>query len=385
MTQPTILSKNLNPLLLTGSSAEFRSKRKSSRKPRDPKFPQRSAKKHQPLHFHVTYWMFYPFSEGKAVCVMDLGFLGSWPLPRWGGVCFGQLKEYGSHVGDWEHVSLYFKVSSIRILFWIFAIVHGRAPGFLGKHSILEKFTWFRIDRVVTLEYRSLRNQGNGFLRCWFYHFYLRCLVATYFRKRTPCSYFSKFEFHLTRVDYRLIFRIILWNKIETVWNCSRAPTTRWRCTCRPTTLAPSTVTTPAPTPSSSSPRKPARESSRSRPFPNESSPRAVRTRFSSALGARTACGPHQVSTSSCGFQGCMTRAVLESAGRPGEKSRFCRPRRKCQGGCRSRASGATDRATVITYCRSWDSTFASLWMVRQAYPWRRWTLGADWNLLWWN
>lgn len=63
------------------------------------------------LHFHVTYWMFYPFSEGKAVCVLDLGFFGSWPIPRVGGVCLGSLKEYGNHVGDWEHMSLYFQVA----------------------------------------------------------------------------------------------------------------------------------------------------------------------------------------------------------------------------------------------------------------------------------
>ncbi|XP_034945034.1 uncharacterized protein [Chelonus insularis] len=61
------------------------------------------------LHFHVTYWMFYPFSEGKAVCVLDLGFFGTWPIPSVGGICLGQLKEYGNHVGDWEHMSLYFK------------------------------------------------------------------------------------------------------------------------------------------------------------------------------------------------------------------------------------------------------------------------------------
>ncbi|XP_053977124.1 uncharacterized protein LOC128875516 [Hylaeus volcanicus] len=64
------------------------------------------------LRFHVTYWMFYPFSEGKAVCVLDLGFFGSWPIPTVGGMCLGILKEYGSHVGDWEHMSLYFKDAS---------------------------------------------------------------------------------------------------------------------------------------------------------------------------------------------------------------------------------------------------------------------------------
>lgn len=72
-----------------------------------------TANRFRKLHFHVTYWMFYPFSEGKAVCVLDLGFFGSWPIPSVGGVCMGKLKEYGNHVGDWEHMSLYFKVDLI--------------------------------------------------------------------------------------------------------------------------------------------------------------------------------------------------------------------------------------------------------------------------------
>lgn len=55
--------------------------------------------------------MFYPFSEGKTICVLNLGFFGSWPIPTVGGVCVGTLKEYGSHIGDWEHMSLYFKVN----------------------------------------------------------------------------------------------------------------------------------------------------------------------------------------------------------------------------------------------------------------------------------
>lgn len=45
------------------------------------------------------------------ICVLDLGFFGSWPIPTMGGVCIGTLKEYGSHIGDWEHMSLYFKVN----------------------------------------------------------------------------------------------------------------------------------------------------------------------------------------------------------------------------------------------------------------------------------
>lgn len=58
--------------------------------------------------FHVTYWMFYPYSQGKVMCSIDLGVLGPIPIPLIFGFCFGERKEFGSHVGDWEHVSLFF-------------------------------------------------------------------------------------------------------------------------------------------------------------------------------------------------------------------------------------------------------------------------------------
>ncbi|KAE8749510.1 hypothetical protein FOCC_FOCC003776 [Frankliniella occidentalis] len=57
---------------------------------------------------HVTYWMFFPYNEGKPVCVLDLGPLGPWPLPLLWGSCMGSWKHFGAHVGDWEHVSLSF-------------------------------------------------------------------------------------------------------------------------------------------------------------------------------------------------------------------------------------------------------------------------------------
>ncbi|XP_048516377.1 uncharacterized protein LOC105690934 isoform X2 [Athalia rosae] len=72
-------------------------------------------------HFHVTYWMFYPFNEGKTICVLDLGYLGSWPIPLVGGKCFGEFKEYGSHVGDWEHVSLFFKGNDYPLAMYVSA------------------------------------------------------------------------------------------------------------------------------------------------------------------------------------------------------------------------------------------------------------------------
>ncbi|VVC43291.1 Vacuolar protein sorting-associated protein 62 [Cinara cedri] len=58
--------------------------------------------------FHVSYWLFFPFSQGKPICTLDMGVLGPLPLPVINNRCFGTLKEFGSHVGDWEHMSLMF-------------------------------------------------------------------------------------------------------------------------------------------------------------------------------------------------------------------------------------------------------------------------------------
>jgi len=60
-------------------------------------------------HFHVSYWMFYPFSQGKTICTLNLGPLGPIPIPLIWNVCLGTRKEFGSHVGDWEHVSIVFR------------------------------------------------------------------------------------------------------------------------------------------------------------------------------------------------------------------------------------------------------------------------------------
>uniref|UniRef100_A0A182YE26 Uncharacterized protein n=1 Tax=Anopheles stephensi TaxID=30069 RepID=A0A182YE26_ANOST len=64
---------------------------------------------HDYPHFHVTYWMFYPYSQGKIMCTIDLGPFGPWPIPLIFGMCLGTKKEFGSHVGDWEHMSLFFR------------------------------------------------------------------------------------------------------------------------------------------------------------------------------------------------------------------------------------------------------------------------------------
>ncbi|XP_030752097.1 putative vacuolar protein sorting-associated protein TDA6 isoform X1 [Sitophilus oryzae] len=54
-------------------------------------------------YFHVSYWMFYPYNEGKDVC-----FIGKWPTPLIFSKCFGRYKKMGNHVGDWEHMTLLF-------------------------------------------------------------------------------------------------------------------------------------------------------------------------------------------------------------------------------------------------------------------------------------
>ncbi|KAG8225474.1 hypothetical protein J437_LFUL004475 [Ladona fulva] len=69
-----------------------------------------SSNKVQGPNFTVTYWLFFPFSEGKDVCVVETGprLLGPWPLPLLGGHCLGKRRRYGSHLGDWEHLSIQF-------------------------------------------------------------------------------------------------------------------------------------------------------------------------------------------------------------------------------------------------------------------------------------
>lgn len=63
-------------------------------------------------NFHVTYWMFYPYSQGKTMCTLNLGPFGRMPIPLIFGNCIGSRKDFGSHVGDWEHMSLFFTGSS---------------------------------------------------------------------------------------------------------------------------------------------------------------------------------------------------------------------------------------------------------------------------------
>ncbi|XP_075221768.1 uncharacterized protein LOC142324727 isoform X2 [Lycorma delicatula] len=88
---------------------------------------------HKSLHFHVTYWLFFPYSQGKEICTVDLGPLGLWPIPTINGRCLGTLQEFGSHVGDWEHMSLYFKEDEKPTLMYISAHDAGALYKFESK------------------------------------------------------------------------------------------------------------------------------------------------------------------------------------------------------------------------------------------------------------
>nr|WP_253894823.1 Vps62-related protein [Corallococcus exercitus] len=44
------------------------------------------------------YWNFYPYNNGKRVCI-------GWYSP-WG--CVGGYSTFGNHVGDWEHLTVRF-------------------------------------------------------------------------------------------------------------------------------------------------------------------------------------------------------------------------------------------------------------------------------------
>lgn len=70
---------------------------------------KRNPQKNGYPHFHVTYWLFYPYSQGKTMCSISLGPLGRVPIPLIFGVCLGTRKDFGSHIGDWEHMSLSFR------------------------------------------------------------------------------------------------------------------------------------------------------------------------------------------------------------------------------------------------------------------------------------
>ncbi|WP_199745869.1 Vps62-related protein [Corallococcus sp. AB030] len=74
----------------------------------------------------VLYWSFYPYNNGKRVCI-------GWYSP-WG--CVGGYSTFGNHVGDWEHLTVRF--------------IDGRpAQVYLSQHANGQTFTFG--DKAVFL------------------------------------------------------------------------------------------------------------------------------------------------------------------------------------------------------------------------------------------
>ncbi|VEN44793.1 unnamed protein product [Callosobruchus maculatus] len=93
-------------------------------------------KKEGGLYFHVSYWLFYPYNEGKDVC-----FLGKVPTPQIFNTCFGKRKSIGNHLGDWEHMSLSFAGKSVPDK--LFLAVHNAG----AYYTYDEKNRYFRYQR----------------------------------------------------------------------------------------------------------------------------------------------------------------------------------------------------------------------------------------------
>ncbi|WP_224243580.1 Vps62-related protein [Hyalangium gracile] len=67
----------------------------------------------------ILYWTFYPYNNGKRVCI-------GWYSP-WG--CVGGYSTFGNHVGDWEHLTVRF--------------IDGRpAQVYLSQHANGQTFTF---------------------------------------------------------------------------------------------------------------------------------------------------------------------------------------------------------------------------------------------------
>ncbi|KAA0202548.1 hypothetical protein HAZT_HAZT008820, partial [Hyalella azteca] len=62
-------------------------------------------------HFTITYWFFYPYNHGKEICTTSMIFIGRVAKPLYKGKCHGETVVMGNHVGDWEHLSIYFEAT----------------------------------------------------------------------------------------------------------------------------------------------------------------------------------------------------------------------------------------------------------------------------------
>jgi len=92
----------------------------------------------------VTYTLFYPFNYGKDVCIgLEVG-----------GSCVGDLRTFGNHVGDWEHVSLRLQGGRPTLIY-------------VGVHSFGAWYEWddgagkFNFQRGEPLFHKEIRKRRS--------------------------------------------------------------------------------------------------------------------------------------------------------------------------------------------------------------------------------
>ncbi|XP_046661754.1 putative vacuolar protein sorting-associated protein TDA6 [Homalodisca vitripennis] len=93
----------------------------------------------------ITYWFFYPYNEGKVVCTVPLGKARALPVPKVFKKCLGKRTAFGSHVGDWEHMSLQIKDSVPDSLY-------------LSVHTVGAYYTYDKVSGCFVLS--SIKRRG---------------------------------------------------------------------------------------------------------------------------------------------------------------------------------------------------------------------------------
>ncbi|KAF7278864.1 hypothetical protein GWI33_007872 [Rhynchophorus ferrugineus] len=92
--------------------------------------------------FQVTYWMFYPYNEGKEIC-----FLGKVPAPLIFSKCFGHYRKLGNHIGDWEHLCMT-QAKSVAQVPTYPAYIRLQAKGSHGVWSAPGEHEFIRVPRI---------------------------------------------------------------------------------------------------------------------------------------------------------------------------------------------------------------------------------------------
>lgn len=91
--------------------------------------------------------------QGKTLCSLNLGPLGRLPIPQLFGKCLGTRRDFGSHVGDWEHMTLYFRSGNRR----------EPSEMYVSAHDAGAYYTYDRL--TGSFEFRRQETRNNHILQ----------------------------------------------------------------------------------------------------------------------------------------------------------------------------------------------------------------------------